>query len=160
MAVAGYPETSVHSVTALLAVAAIRISESTVWKGDCQMRTGSTAVVVVATDCDSSASRVALNGKTSWNWAPATVLVPRPRIRGGLPPQHARHQNSAGLLSVTCCCCMELRITWFESRSSERVAWQTYSISFQPYELVSLYCWYKWLLSYRTEFIAVFLWSC
>ena len=58
-------EMSVHGVTALLTVAGIRISERTVWKGYCQMRTGSAALMVIATDMDSSTTRVATSGKTS-----------------------------------------------------------------------------------------------
>jgi hypothetical protein len=56
---------SVHGVTALLTVAAFGISERTMWKGGCQTRTGSTALMVIATDSDSSTTRVAMSGKTS-----------------------------------------------------------------------------------------------
>jgi len=65
MVVAGSLEMSVHDITELSIVAAIRISERTMWKGDCQMRTGSIAVMVIATDSDISATRVAMSGKTS-----------------------------------------------------------------------------------------------
>ena len=124
---------SVHGVTALLTVAAIWISERTVLKGDCQMRTASTALVVIAADSDSSTTRVTMSGKTSCNWAPATVLVPRPRMRGGSPPQHVDIRTQLYYWACDVCCRMELRITWFESRSSERLVWYTFSTSFMWY---------------------------
>lgn len=58
-------EMSIHGVTTFLTVAAIRISERTMWKGDYQMRTGSAALMVTATDLDSSTTRVTMSGKTS-----------------------------------------------------------------------------------------------